>query len=114
MVQFHYQKISETAGDDNTAICRRAPLTQAACTVALHRHENVRHLEKTAWRLLATEVVQLAAESEACHDETTHVLPLWLATLDWVSGHLEHHIIHHLYLNSQISKAYSHNYRKPL
>ena len=65
--------------------CRRAPLTQAACTAALYRHEAVQNLEKSAWRLLATEVVKMAADSEARHENTPHVVSLWLTILIWVT-----------------------------
>ena len=66
-------------------MCRSAPLTQALAMAALYQHAGVRDLEKAAWRLLATEVLNTAAEAEAKHDAAPHILALWLATLDWVS-----------------------------
>lgn len=60
-------------------------MTQAVATAALYRHAAVAKLEKTAWRLLAAEVLKLAAEAEARQDAASHILPLWLVALDWVS-----------------------------
>ena len=65
-------------------IRRRAPLTQAAATAALYQHAGVKGLEKSAWRLLASEVLKAAAEAEGRHDAASHMLALWLVTLDWV------------------------------
>lgn len=60
-------------------------MTQAAATVALYQHAGVKSLEKSAWRLLATEVLKVAAEAEGRHDAASHMLSLWLVILDWVS-----------------------------
>lgn len=58
---------------------------QAAATAALYQHSAVKSLDKSAWRLLATEVLKAAAEAEGRHDAASHMLALWLVTLSWVS-----------------------------
>jgi len=65
-------------------VCRRAPLTQAAASQALYRHQVVRQLDKAAWRLLASELLKAVVEAPPCSDAKSHVVALWLATLVWV------------------------------
>lgn len=63
---------------------RGHPLIQAATSQALLSHRAVKQLEKTAWRLLATEVLAAVGEASAHADCGGHVVALWLSTLDWV------------------------------
>lgn len=74
-----------SVNNPDTGSCRRAPLTQAATSLALLESRPVRDLEKSAWRLLASEVVKMASEAEARQDAPSHILSVWFVVLAWVS-----------------------------